>query len=74
MTERLNEIFKRVLEIDKFDESALKKNIDSWDSLRHINLIVELEAEFDISIEPEEIELMTDFRMVEKIVSSKIER
>ena len=74
MTERPNEIFKRVLEIDKFDESALKKNIDSWDSLRHINLIVELEAEFDISIEPEEIELMTDFRMVEKIVSSKIER
>ena len=55
MTERLNEIFKRVLEIDKFDESALKKNIDSWDSLRHINLIVELEAEFDISIELEKI-------------------
>ena len=37
------------------NEVTSQKNLSAWDSLRHLNLIVALEDEFEVSFEPEQI-------------------
>lgn len=71
MKEKLLTILKKVMETNKIDETVSRKKLNAWDSLKHINLIVELESEFDISIEPEEFELLTDFHSIEKLITEK---
>ena len=36
-----------------------------WDSLQHLNLIVEIEDKYDLSLEPEDI---SDMVTIEKII------
>ena len=38
-----------------------KSDVASWDSIGHLNLILELEDEFLISFEKEEIEIIDSF-------------
>ncbi len=71
MRERLLDVFRRTFEDVKINESISQKNYENWDSLNHINLIVEIENEFNISIEPDDIDKMKDFSTVEKIVMEK---
>ena len=64
MEERILEIMKAVFGLETIDETCSQKNCEKWDSLAHLNLIVELESEFNISFEPEEIGTMTSFDSV----------
>ncbi|WP_017494968.1 acyl carrier protein [Flavobacterium sp. WG21] len=61
MKEKIKEIMSEVFELplNEFPEEITQANIDKWDSLGHLNLIVELEDVFDKSFEPEEIGEMT---------------
>jgi len=61
MKEKIKEIMSEVFELplNEFPEEITQENIDKWDSLGHLNLIVELEDAFDKSFEPEEIGEMT---------------
>ncbi len=63
------EVFKLMAETFKVERSVLnedtsQKNLSEWDSLRHLNLIVALEDEFDVNFEPEQISVMTSFASV----------
>lgn len=62
----------RAFRIDNASENTSTKNCDGWDSLNHLNLVIELENEFDIELEPEEIGSMNDFESVKKIIEEKI--
>lgn len=72
MKEKIIEIMSEVFEVpvSEFPSEIKQENIDKWDSLRHLNLIVELEDVFDKSFEPEEISEMTSMdkiiEMIEK--------
>ena len=44
----------------------------SWDSLRHLNLIVELESEFGVEFDPEEISGMKCFEDIERVLTQKL--
>ena len=46
------------------NEKTNQKNLSEWDSLRHLNLIVALEDEFEVSFEPEQIAIMTSFATI----------
>lgn len=72
MKERLIEVFKRTFMLNEVNENISQKNCSKWDSLNHLNLIIELETEFDISFEPEEIALMKTLNDIEKIIKKKI--
>ena len=63
----IREIMSKVFEIDlsEISNNANQKDIMKWDSLQHLNLIVEIEDKFDISIDPEDISVMVT---VEKII------
>lgn len=67
----IKEIMQRVFELDQINEDISQDNCGTWDSLGHLNLIVELEEAFNISLEPEEINQMKNLDGVEKFVQLK---
>jgi len=71
MKEKLLNIFKETLEVSDIDENVSQSNCEAWDSIKHLNLIIAIEGEFGISLEPEEMEKMVDFETVLKIVGGK---
>lgn len=71
MEEKVLEILKEVLEDENVNIETSQENNSIWDSLRHLNLIVELESEFDVSFEPEEIAEMTSAHKIIEVLSSK---
>jgi acyl carrier protein len=57
MENRLKQIFSDIfeLEIEEIDSDTSTDNIDTWDSLHHMDLIVAIEDEFDVSFDVEDI-------------------
>ena len=58
--------------IENIMEDLNQKDVNYWDSLRHLNLIVELEEKFGISFEPEEIAEMTTFKKIIYYINLKL--
>lgn len=54
---RYNKCFTSVLNVseDELNEGFTFKDIDIWDSLAHLTLIAEIEDEFDIMLESDDI-------------------
>lgn len=73
MKGKLFEILSDVLEIDieKVNESLSQDNTDDWDSVTHLTLIAEIEDEFEISLEPEDIEKMKNVTAILTVLTSK---
>ncbi len=46
------------------NENSSPDNIENWDSIRHMNLIVALEEEFGIQFSDDQIADMTNFKLV----------
>lgn len=72
MEEKIIEIMKEVFDDPSVNSQTSQQNCDNWDSLHHLNFVVELEDAFDISLEPEEIARMQSFDDVVKIVKEKM--
>ncbi|KAA8756266.1 acyl carrier protein [Paenibacillus sp. UASWS1643] len=55
--DRVREIVSKILEvpISEINIDSKKEDFEKWDSLNQLNLIMELEAEFAVSIPMEEI-------------------
>lgn len=56
--QKLEEIFKDVLEVDEVDlkDETKASDIEEWDSINHIYLIVEIEKAFKIKFTTHEIQ------------------
>jgi len=55
--------------IININEDSSIDTIESWDSLRHLNLILALEDEFEISIPNEEVGNMVNYKLIELIIN-----
>ena len=71
MEEKVLEILKNLFELDTVDETCSQETCEKWDSMGQLNLVAELEMEFDISLEPEEIGEMKCFNDIVKLLSQK---
>lgn len=71
MEEKVLEILKNLFELDTVDETCSQMTCEKWDSMGQLNLVAELEMEFDISLEPEEIGTMTCFGDIVRILKTK---
>ena len=71
MKERIVDVIKRTFEITEVSDDISQKNCAKWDSMNHLNLILELESEFNISIEPEEITELRNFDDIINILTLK---
>ena len=72
MEEKVLEILKNVFELEAVDITCSQTTCEKWDSMGQLNLVVELESEFDISLEPEEIGEMKCFDDIVRIISKKL--
>ena len=72
MEQKILDIMKSVFRTDAIDETCSQRNCEKWDSMNHLNLVVELEMEFGVSFEPEEIAKMQSFEEVVRFVKSKM--
>ena len=72
MEEKVLEILKNLFELDTVDETCSQENCEKWDSMAVLNLVVELESEFDVSIEPEEIGEMKSYTDIVRILKEKV--
>lgn len=66
MEERLLEIVAEILQMDRKDVSMdlERENEEKWDSLAHVQLVTEIETEFDCEIgfdEVDEVKTVKDF-------------
>ena len=73
LNSRLKKVFAETLALADVPETLSQKNCPEWDSVNHLNLVIALEAEFDVVFEPEEISAMTDFSVVRSAISKKSE-
>ena len=71
MEEKVVEILKDLFELDIVDETCSQMTCEKWDSMGQLNLVVELESEFDVTLEPEEIGEMKSYSDIIRILKSK---
>lgn len=48
------------------------ENIEGWDSVQHLNLILALEQDFSVQFEPEEIDQMSSIDRILNVIQSKL--
>jgi acyl carrier protein len=73
MKEKIKSVMAAVFElpVDQIDDDASPDNIESWDSLKHMNLVVALEEEFDIKFDYNEITEMLNLKLIQRIIEDK---
>ncbi len=71
MEKRVLSVLRSVFKDNTIDATCSQKNCVAWDSMNHLNLVVELEIEFGVSFEPEEIARMIDYPAVCEILKLK---
>lgn len=74
LIERLTKVFRRV-----FDDESIELNttmtandIDEWDSLSHINLIIAIELEFGIEFKQKEIQNLENVGALIQSIEKKL--
>ena len=72
MEEKVLEILKDLFELDTVDTTCSQTTCEKWDSMGQLNLVVELESEFDVTLEPEEIGDMKCFDDIIRILKTKV--
>lgn len=72
MEEKVLEILKDLFELDTVDTTCSQTTCEKWDSMGQLNLVVELETEFDVTLEPEEIGEMKCFNDIIRILKTKV--
>lgn len=72
MEKRILDVLRRVFKDENLDETCSQKTYKAWDSMNQLNLVVELEMEFNIILEPEDIGAMTSYEEVINVIKSKL--
>ena len=74
--ERLNNVFRDVFDDDTIvvTETTTSKDIEDWDSLEHINLVVAVEQEFGMKFNMNEVTTMKDVGDMVNIIISRINK
>ncbi len=69
--EKLVDAFRRSIDIDDPDEvvHAQYRQTRSWDSVAHMRLVGEIEAEFDLTLENDEVNAISSFDTVCEILT-----
>ena len=71
---KIKEVMSAVFEIpvESIVDDASSDNIENWDSLRHLNLILALEEEFGVSIPDDEVGNLVNYKLIQIIINELI--
>jgi acyl carrier protein len=64
MREKIKEVLKKTFDFDEINENISPQTCEEWDSMHHLQLVVELESEFEVLFKPEDI---MDMKSLDKI-------
>jgi acyl carrier protein len=73
MENRIKKIMSNVfnINVDSINNESSPDNIENWDSLKHMNLIIALEEEFEIEFSDEEIIDSMNYALIVNILNFK---
>lgn len=74
MKERVLQIISQVMDLP-FEQLTLNASVDTvekWDSLQHMNLVLALEEEFNVSFSDQEIIEMLSAEIILEILKSRM--
>ncbi len=73
--ERLQEIFRDIFDDEELEirEEMSAKDIEDWDSLAQINLIIAIEKEFGVKFNLEEVSKLKNIGEMLGLISLKLE-
>jgi len=57
---------------DRVTAQTSQADVEEWDSLQHLNLVLALQQEFQVQINPEEMEKINSVETAVKIVQEKL--
>jgi len=72
--DKLKRIMSKILKINASDINADSSpdNIDTWDSLMHMNLVLSLEQNFSVSFDDEEIIQLLSYEIILATLDEKL--
>ena len=73
MEEQIIKIMEDVLDEQGINLESTQDSLENWNSLRHLNLVSELEDAFDVEFDPEEIAEMKSVKAIVDFVKMKQE-
>lgn len=70
-SEKIKNVMSAVFEISvgTIKDDSSSDNIETWDSLRHLNLILGLEEEFGVSIPDAEVGNLVNYKLIELTIN-----
>ena len=74
--EKLNRVFQEVFDDDeiKITEGTTADDIEDWDSLMHITLVVAIEKEFSIRLNAAEVGKLKNVGEMLKLIEAKVSK
>lgn len=75
MEEKIKDIMSRVFEVDpdEIQEDSSPYSIETWNSMRHMEMVVSLENEFGFRFDEEEIPTLISFTIIVNTVVAYVE-
>ena len=66
MEQKVKEVMAKIFGVDVSEvaDDASPDTIENWDSLRHMNLVVALEEQFDVEFDDEQINQLLNYRLI----------
>ena len=66
MEDRIKRVMSTILGVDEalINENTSPSTVKRWDSLKHMNLILAIEEEFEIKLSDEDIIEMLNFKLI----------
>jgi acyl carrier protein len=56
------------IHVDSLNGDSSSDNIEAWDSLKHLNLILALEEEFNLEIPDEEVGNLMNYKLIKLVI------
>lgn len=71
MEQKVIELLKRVFEGVEITAESSQETIAEWDSMHQLSIAFEIESEFGLSLEPEEIAIMKSVKDIVDLLEKK---
>ena len=73
MENKIKKILANVLGIDEriIDDKTSPETIENWDSIKHLDIVLALEEEFNVEFEPDEIVELINIKLICLIIKEK---
>ena len=72
--DQVRQLVADVLNMPKeaLNDSSSPEDVTNWDSMQHLNIVLAVEQQFDLTVLPEEIESMVSVGRIAALVEEKV--